>query len=93
MTMSMSIVPRMITCRWAARRLQRYLDRDPSGSLPDADLRRLEAHLAACERCQGLADEYRSVSGMLARLSLTCEPDAAMIERVQHHLEFVVDGQ
>lgn len=90
---SMTVVPRMMTCRWAARRLQRYLDQDPSGLLPDADLRRLEAHLATCEKCQGLASEYRSVSGMLARLSLTCEPDVATIERVQQRLELVLDEE
>jgi anti-sigma factor RsiW len=91
--MSMSVVPRMISCRWAALRLQRYLDRDPSGLLPDTDVQRLEAHLATCEKCQGLASQYRSLSGMLARLWLTCEPDAGTIERVQARLEFVLDEE
>ena len=87
----MSIVPRLVACRWAARRLQRYLDRDPSGLLPDHDRRRLEAHLAMCDKCQGLAREYQHVAGLLSRLSASCEPDAETIHRIQRRLELALD--
>jgi anti-sigma factor RsiW len=83
----------MVTCRWAARRLQRYLDQDPSALLPDHELRRLEAHLATCEKCQGLAQEYRGVSALLARLSVTCEPDVEAVTRAQRRLQLALDEE
>jgi anti-sigma factor RsiW len=51
----------MLTCRWAARRIQRYLDADPSAPLDPGEVRRLEAHLATCTRCTALTEEYRGL--------------------------------
>ena len=76
----------MITCRWASRRLRWYLDRDPSALLTDAELRRLDAHLTTCEKCEMLSAEYGWIAGLLARLAVTCEPEPVAIERVRRRL-------
>lgn len=81
----------MVSCRWAARRLQRHLDRDTAGALPESDVPRLEMHLQTCRSCQGLAVEYRSVSRLLGRLAVMCEPDPVTIRRVLTRLETVLD--
>ncbi|WP_149361904.1 zf-HC2 domain-containing protein [Lolliginicoccus suaedae] len=67
----------MLACHWSAHRIQRYLDRDPAAPLTADETHRLESHLAQCERCQGLADEYRFLHGAVgtwARRSLPPEP-------------------
>ncbi len=56
----------MITCRWTAHRIQRYLDADPSAPLTRDEIVRLEAHLAICEKCTQVAAEHRALHGALA---------------------------
>lgn len=73
----------MVTCRWSARRIQRYLDADPSAPLAMDELRRLEAHLAVCERCTAAVTESRGVKAALARLADRRIPDTARIARLQ----------
>lgn len=87
----LSLMRGMLSCRWAAGRLQRYLDRDPSGVLPELDVRRLEEHLLTCRRCQGLDMEYQSVSRLLGRLHVYCAPDPVAVDRVLARLERVLD--
>lgn len=56
---------RMVTCHWSARRIGRYLDQDPSAPLRPEEVRRLEEHLAICEKCTRAADEQRMLSRAL----------------------------
>lgn len=58
----------MVTCRWSARRIQRYLDADPVAHLTPGEVARIEAHLAICEKCTQTAAEHRALHTALARL-------------------------
>lgn len=86
----MSSLTTMLTCHWSARRIQRYLDADPSASLEPAQVHRLEQHLARCEKCSAEAEEYRGVRRALARWSQRRLPDPAMTARVQLAAERVM---
>ncbi len=57
----------MLHCRWSGKRLDRYLDRDPSALLTDEEISRLERHLAGCPRCARTAGRQRALSQALAR--------------------------
>ena len=73
----------MLTCHWSARRIQRYLDADPSARLDPAEVRRLEAHLAQCDKCTALANDYRHLNAALTRWSGQRLPDRAAVARMQ----------
>ena len=77
-----STLTTMWTCRWSARRIQRYLDADPSASLSAEDVRRLETHLATCEKCTAEAEEYRGVRRALEQWARGRTPDPAVVARV-----------
>ncbi len=79
----MSSLTTMLTCHWSARRIQRYLDADPSALLKPAEVQRLEQHLATCEKCSAAAEEYRGVRRALARWSQRRLPDPALTARVR----------
>ncbi len=79
----MSSLSTMLTCHWSARRIQRYLDADPAALLDPAEVQRLEAHLAICEKCAAAAEEYRGVRRALARWSQRRLPDPAITARVR----------
>ena len=88
-----SSLPSMLTCLWSARRIQRYLDADPSASLKPAELHRLATHLAVCERCSRLTDEHRALRRALARWSGQRLPDPAAVGRLQAVLHQLVDQE
>jgi hypothetical protein len=69
---------RMVTCRWSARRVQRYLDADPAAPLTEGEVARLEAHLAVCEKCTQVVREHRTLHRALTRWPgrTTADPDA-----------------
>lgn len=71
------------TCYRAARRLQRYLDADPAAPLSATEIRRLEGHLATCERCLAAAEDLRDLRRTLARWSQPRTPDPALVARVR----------
>lgn len=73
----------MWTCHWARRRIQRYLDADPAAPLSAADVHRLEAHLATCDKCTALAAEYRGLRGALAHWAARRAPDPAAVMRLR----------
>lgn len=79
----MSSISTMLTCHWSARRIQRYLDADPSALLGVTEVQRLEQHLATCAKCSAAAEEYRGVRRALARWSRRRLPDPAMTARVR----------
>lgn len=78
---------RMVTCHWSARRIGRYLDNDPSAPLSPAEVKRLEDHLAVCEKCSAVTAEHRALSSALARWSQQRLPDEAALARVHVTLD------
>ena len=78
-----SSIAMMWTCRWARRRIQRYLDSDPAAPLTGRETRRLEAHLAVCERCGALTGEYRGLRRALALWANRHAPDPAEVARLR----------
>lgn len=73
----------LLTCHWSARRVQRYLDADPSALLDPEEVSRLEAHLAVCERCQQLTAEHRALRGALGSWSGAPVPDPDSLARLR----------
>lgn len=83
----MSMLTTMWTCRWSARRIQRYLDSDPAAPLSVTELHRLEAHLAICQRCAAVAEEYRGLRRALVRWTQRRTPDPNVVSRVHDVVE------
>lgn len=77
----------MLTCHWSARRIQRYLDADPDAPLDPDDIRRLESHLAVCERCRAAEQEFRQINAALSRWTVQTMPDEDRVEHVRHFLD------
>jgi len=63
--MKLTEVLSMRECRWVRDHLSEYLDRDPSAPLSEKDIARLEKHIAICERCASLSQDYRETSAAL----------------------------
>ncbi|MGA8046277.1 MAG: zf-HC2 domain-containing protein [Dermatophilaceae bacterium] len=82
----------MITCHWTARRIQRYLDADPSAPLTPDEIARLEAHLAECQRCTQVTEEHRMLHRALSLWSGAPVPDQRSVERVRSFLDELTDG-
>ena len=80
-------------CHWSARRIQRYLDADPSGALTPGEVRRLEAHLAGCDKCSEVAREHERLNRALARLSGQHLPDPAAVARMRHVIDRLVEEE
>lgn len=78
---------RMVTCHWSARRIGRYLDQDPSAPLAPEEVRRLEEHLAVCEKCTRVTDEQRALSRALASWSQKRLGDEAALARMHEVLD------
>ena len=78
---------RMLSCRWSARRLGRYLDHDPTVPLTAAEIQRLEDHLAVCERCRGVSAEQRALHRALSRWPVQRLPDDAALARLHATLD------
>ncbi len=79
----MMSVTSMWTCHWARKRIQRYLDADPSALLTQTEVRRLETHLATCDRCTALAEEHRGLRHALSAWSARRTPDPAAVARLR----------
>ncbi len=86
----MSSITTMLTCRWAGRRIQRYLDADLAAPLEPGEVRRLQAHLATCRKCSAAAEEYRGLARILRRWAQHRGPDPAMVARVRLGAERVM---
>ncbi len=86
----MMSVTSMWTCHWARKRIQRYLDADPSALLTPGEVQRLEAHLATCDRCTALAEEHRGLRHALALWSTRRAPDPATVARIRLAAEQII---
>ncbi len=78
-----SMLATMLTCRWAARRIQRYLDADPAAALTPEEINRLRTHLAACQKCATAVAYNHGIRRVLATWGTRSAPDAARIARVR----------
>lgn len=77
------MIAMMVACWWSARRIQRYIDADPAAPLTAQDVRRLEAHLAVCERCTAAVKESRGIKAALGRLADRRAPSPARVARLR----------
>ncbi len=82
---------RMLSCHFTAKRLQRYLDADPAAPLEPAEARRLEAHLAECDRCSSAAADFRSMRWAMLRLSRLVGPDPAAVQRLHRAVDQLLE--
>lgn len=72
----------LTTCWWAARRLDRYVDADPSARLGSAEAARVERHAATCRRCSTDLAARREVREVLQRYDSRRFTDVAALERL-----------
>lgn len=86
---SMSVMS-MWTCMWARRRIQRYLDSDPSAPLSTAEAHRLREHLRTCDKCARIEQEYRGLTRALAGWSAAYGPDPVAVARVRLRAERII---
>ncbi len=75
----------MPECHWVKAHLIRYLDRDPSAPLSDQELTRLQSHIAICDKCAAISEEYRETSEALSQLRT--HVDQASIARLSESLK------
>lgn len=90
----MAMSPRqMVACHRNRRRLQRFLDRDPAAPLTPAELLEVEHHLSQCERCTGLAEEYRALHRSLQTWGSVLGPDDDAVRRVHDALARALENE
>ncbi|CAN5271202.1 hypothetical protein BH11ACT7_BH11ACT7_05300 [soil metagenome] len=82
----------MVTCHWSARRIQRYLDADPAALLSPDEIKRLEAHLAQCDKCRTVAAEYRQIDSALSRWAARRMPDPHSVSHMHDVVDRLVRG-
>ena len=82
--MKLSEVLSMRECRWVRSHLSEYLDRDPASPLSAEEKDRLQSHIAICERCASLSDDYREISTALSQYRQSS--DAQSIKRLGESL-------
>lgn len=92
MSSPLTIVRRMVTCRWTARRLTQYLDADPAAPLTPGEVARLEAHLAECAMCTRALASQRSLVRALAGWGRNHPADPAAVERARALLDDLAEG-
>ncbi len=83
--MKISDVISMPECHWVRAHLIRYLDRDPAAPLSAEELARLETHIAICDKCASISDEYRETSDALSQLRTHVDEES--IARLSASLE------
>ena len=83
----------MLSCHFTARRLQRYLDADPAAPLTEAEIGRLEAHLAECERCAGAFADFRALRGALRGVAQRIGPQPDAVDRMRRLVDDLVEEQ
>jgi anti-sigma factor RsiW len=86
-----SEVRRMMSCHFTARRLQRYLDADPSVPLDPAEIRRLEEHLAGCAPCASAVADFSSMRRAMLVLSRLVGPDRTAVARLHHVVDQLLE--
>lgn len=87
------VLRQMVTCHWTARRIQRYLDADPSAALTPGEITRLEEHVATCAKCSEVVREHRLLHRALSLWSGRRPVDPAAVERMRTVLDELTDGR
>lgn len=80
-------------CRRTARNLQRFLDRDPCAPLSDEDRRRVQVHLAECEKCATLSFEYQALHTSLQQLGAAMAPEPEVVDRIKEALKLALQAE
>lgn len=80
-------IRQMIECRWSAKRIQRYLDADPSATLTPSEIAKLESHLATCEKCTQVTEEHRALHRALSLWPGAPDPDPDSVARLRRYVE------
>lgn len=75
----------MPECRWVKSHLTQYLDRDPSAPLSADELTRLQTHIAICDKCAALSEDYRETSKALSQYRQHVDQES--IERLSNSLK------
>ncbi len=86
-------VRQMLTCHWSARRIQRYLDADPSAPLTPGEITRLEEHVATCDRCSDLMRQHRVLHRALSFWSSRRPVDTTSVDRMRTLLDDLTEGR
>lgn len=81
----------MLACHWSARRIQHYLDADPSARLTPGEISRLEEHLATCEKCAQVATEHRALHRALSLWPGGAGVAPESVDRVRDFLSTIND--
>ena len=89
--MKISEVVSMPECHWVKSHLTQYLDRDPSAPLTDAEMRRLEAHIAICDRCAAVSEDYRETSTALRQLRTHVDQES--VDRLSSSLKKLISEE
>jgi len=89
--MKISEVMSMPECHWVKSHLTQYLDRDPSAPMSEAELIRLEAHIAICERCAAVSENYRETSKALSQLRTHVDQES--IDRLSNSLKRLISEE
>ncbi len=76
-----------LRCKWATRRLQRYLDMDPAAPLSESEVARVRAHIADCEKCSMSVAHYKQINSALRWLGESKVPDEASLNRLKSALD------
>lgn len=87
------VVRQMLTCHWAGRRVQRYLDADPAAPLTPGEITRLEEHLDTCERCGEVLRQHRMLHRALSLWSGHQPVDAEAAARLRNVLDGLTEGR
>ena len=88
--MKISEIISMPECRWVRSHLTQYLDRDPSAPLSDEELAKLETHIAICDNCAAISEEYRETSKALSQLRTHADQES--IDRLSNSLKKLTLG-
>ncbi len=82
----------MLTCWWATRRLDRYIDADPSATLPPFEAARLSRHVATCRRCATSLAERRALKAELRNFDARRGVDPAAQARIDETVDRLRSG-
>jgi anti-sigma factor RsiW len=71
-----------IKCKINSTKLSRFVDRDPAELLNDAQIRRVKAHLAKCDKCTAVVVEMKRMKSTLRLVGNSILPEKDVIERL-----------
>ena len=76
-----------LRCKINSHRLSRYIDRDPAAPLNESEIRKIKAHLAECEKCTAVINDFATMKSAMRWLGANQPPDEPGIERLRQSLE------